>query len=60
MRQVAWYVGARAGMRRGARIFARRGRRPPGGGGPAYPSPPEPAAADGGAKPPTGQPVERP
>ena len=29
MRQVAWYIGARAGLWRGARIFARRGRSEP-------------------------------
>ena len=42
MRQIAWYVGARAGMRRGRRVFrgeaeARRDR-----GGIAYPEPPRP------------------
>ena len=60
MRQVAWYAGARAGMRRGARIFRGEADARLAEGGLTYPSPPEPAAADGGAKPPTGRPVEPP
>ena len=40
MRQAAWYVGARAGMWRGARIFRGEGRARRERGGPAYPEPP--------------------
>jgi hypothetical protein len=40
MRQVAWYVGARAGMRRGARVFRGEAERRRAGGGIAYPTPP--------------------
>lgn len=42
MRQAAWYVGARAGMRRGARIFAGEARARTARGGPAFPQPPKP------------------
>ncbi len=44
MRQVAWYAGARAGMRRGARIFAGEASARTERGGPAYPRPPQPGA----------------
>ena len=40
MRQIAWYVGARAGMRRGARIFRGEAQARSAAGGPAYPEPP--------------------
>ena len=40
MRQVAWYVGARAGMRRGARIFRGEADARRADGGSAYPEPP--------------------
>ena len=40
MRQVAWYVGARAGMRRGARVFRGEAERRRAQGGIAYPKPP--------------------
>ena len=42
MRQVAWYFGARAGMWRGARVFAGEAEERAERGGPAYPEPPEP------------------
>jgi glycosyltransferase involved in cell wall biosynthesis len=41
MRQVAWYFGARWGMRRGARIFRGEARARRERGGPAYPRPPQ-------------------
>ncbi|MET0729757.1 MAG: glycosyltransferase, partial [Solirubrobacterales bacterium] len=40
MRQLAWYVGARAGMRRGALIFRGEADLRSAEGGPAYPEPP--------------------
>ena len=40
MRQAAWYAGARAGMRRGARIFRGEADARRADGGPAYPEPP--------------------
>ena len=40
MRQLTWYAGARAGMRRGARIFRGEADARREGGGPAYPEPP--------------------
>lgn len=40
MRQVAWYAGARAGMRRGARIFRGEADARRDDGGPGYPEPP--------------------
>jgi glycosyltransferase involved in cell wall biosynthesis len=40
IRQIAWYAGARAGMRRGARVFAGEARARTERGGPAYPEPP--------------------
>ena len=42
MRQVAWYFGARAGMWRGARVFAGEAEERADRGGPAYPEPPKP------------------
>lgn len=40
MRQAAWYLGARAGMWRGARIFRGEAQQRTARGGPAYPQPP--------------------
>jgi len=41
LRQAAWYLGARAGMLRGRRIFRREAASgPPGGQGATYPEPP--------------------
>lgn len=40
MRQVAWYVGARAGMRRGRRVFAGEAERRRAAHGIAFPEPP--------------------
>ncbi len=42
MRQVAWYLGARAGMARGALLFRGEARARRHCGGPAYPEPPQP------------------
>jgi glycosyltransferase involved in cell wall biosynthesis len=40
MRQAAWYLGARAGMWRGARLFRGEARARADRGGPSYPEPP--------------------
>jgi len=42
MRQAAWYLGARAGMWRGARVFAGEASARTERGGPAFPEPPPP------------------
>ena len=42
MRQVAWYLGARAGLWRGARIFRGEAQARKARGGPTYPKPPRP------------------
>jgi glycosyltransferase involved in cell wall biosynthesis len=42
MRQVAWYLGARAGLHRGSLLFRREARARRARGGPGYPRPPEP------------------
>ena len=45
LRQVAWYAGARAGMWRGARLFAGEARVRAERGGLAYPEPPQPVTS---------------
>ena len=42
MRQVGWYLGARAGMLRGALLFRGEARARKARGGPGYPEPPRP------------------
>ena len=50
MRQAAWYLGARAGMWRGGRLFREEARIRRERGGPSFPEPPEPAAFEDPAK----------
>ena len=45
MRQIAWYLGARAGMWRGRLLFRGEARARRARGGPAYPEPPCPLAS---------------
>jgi glycosyltransferase involved in cell wall biosynthesis len=53
MRQAAWYVGSRAGMWRGARLFREEARARRARGGPSYPKPPAPLTTHEGAPPDT-------
>jgi hypothetical protein len=51
MRQVAWYLGARAGLWRGARVFRGEAQARKARGGPIYPEPPRPVTVQTPEKP---------